>query len=206
MANNVYGSADGPVLPVILEGPGSALLGAAVTNKKGFEKSLERGDLWVLHPTSGRLISIASGRPAALQDRGAFYLASFGADADTGSISKALEALRASDAAAQVEGIAGPAEALREKSSNTNNILGNLEKLIKSRKIELPEGSYTSHLFSKGEDKIRKKAGEEAIELLLARTDNELVSEAADFLYHLLVLFVEKGIPFGKVLEELERR
>ena len=89
---------------------------------------------------------------------------------------------------------------------NGEQVLFDLEQLIRSRKQSMPEGSYTTHLFTKGEDKIRKKAGEEAIELLLAKTDQELVSESADFLYHLLVLCVEKSIPLQAIIDELASR
>jgi phosphoribosyl-AMP cyclohydrolase / phosphoribosyl-ATP pyrophosphohydrolase len=87
--------------------------------------------------------------------------------------------------------------------------LGILEKLIAllaERKKELPEGSYTTHLFSSGPDKIRKKTGEEAVELILARDQDEIVSEAADLVYHMMVLFAALDIPFNEVLAELTKR
>ena len=70
----------------------------------------------------------------------------------------------------------------------------------------MPEGSYTTHLFEKGEEKIRKKTGEEAIELLLARERSDIVYEAADLIYHMMVLLEVKEIPIGEVLGELESR
>ncbi len=88
-----------------------------------------------------------------------------------------------------------------------DNILFKLEKIIKARKEELPEKSYTAHLFEKGEDKILKKLGEEAIELILAAKSNEnIIEECADLLYHLLVLFVYKDIKFNNVFLELYKR
>ena len=71
------------------------------------------------------------------------------------------------------------------------------------------EGSYTNYLFDKGLDKILKKVGEEATEVVIAAKNEdpqELVYETADVLYHLLVLLVEKGVPYEAILEELASR
>ena len=84
-----------------------------------------------------------------------------------------------------------------------------LLQIIKSRKAEMPEGSYTTYLFSKGLDKILKKIGEESAETIIAaknRSKSELMMESADLLYHLLVLFVNEGLEIEEVLGELEKR
>ena len=73
-------------------------------------------------------------------------------------------------------------------TTDVGAVIDHVATVIRERRRTMPEGSYTTHLFQKGEAKIRKKAGEEAIELLLARDRGELISEAADFIYHLLVL------------------
>ena len=70
----------------------------------------------------------------------------------------------------------------------------------------MPEGSYTTHLFSTGRDKIRKKIGEEAVEVILAATNEELRSEAADLIYHLMVLLEAEGMRFESVVDELALR
>ena len=73
----------------------------------------------------------------------------------------------------------------------------------------MPEGSYTTYLFSKGIDKILKKIGEESAETIIAaknRSKAELASESADLLYHLLVLFINEGLEVDEVLAELEKR
>ena len=75
--------------------------------------------------------------------------------------------------------------------------LEELYAIIKGRKETPKEGSYTNYLFDKGLDKILKKVGEEA---------TELVYETADVLYHLLVLLVEKGVSYEAILEELASR
>ena len=72
-----------------------------------------------------------------------------------------------------------------------------LVEVIKTRKAEMPEGSYTTYLFSKGLDKILKKIGEESAETIIAaknQSRSELTLESADLLYHLLVLFVNEGL------------
>jgi phosphoribosyl-AMP cyclohydrolase / phosphoribosyl-ATP pyrophosphohydrolase len=84
-----------------------------------------------------------------------------------------------------------------------------LVEVIKARKVEMPEGSYTTYLFSKGLDKILKKIGEESAETIIAaknQTKSELTMESADLLYHLLVLFVNEGLEVENVLGELDKR
>jgi phosphoribosyl-ATP pyrophosphohydrolase/phosphoribosyl-AMP cyclohydrolase len=88
-------------------------------------------------------------------------------------------------------------------------ILGELEELIASREAERPEGSYTTYLFEKGVDKILKKVGEEAAEVIIAaknRSQEELRYEASDLIFHLLVLLREQKLPLDQVLTELQRR
>lgn len=81
--------------------------------------------------------------------------------------------------------------------------------LVADRKANPAEGSYTSYLFEKGDDKILKKVGEECTEVVIAAKNNdtgELVYEIADLAYHTLVLMVQKGIGVPEILEELARR
>ena len=88
-------------------------------------------------------------------------------------------------------------------------ILNRLLEVIKRRKAEMPEGSYTAYLFSRGTDKILKKVGEEAAETIIAaknKSKPELTTESADLLYHLLVLFVNEGLELDDILNELGRR
>lgn len=74
--------------------------------------------------------------------------------------------------------------------------LKQLQDLIDSRKIEMPEGSYTTKLFEKGINKIAQKVGEEAVELVIESKDENddlFLNEAADLIYHLFVLLSAKG-------------
>ena len=81
--------------------------------------------------------------------------------------------------------------------------------IIMSRKNNPKEGSYTNYLFDKGIDKILKKVGEEATEIVIAAKNpdpEEIKYEIADFLYHMMVMMVDKGITWEEVLEELSQR
>jgi len=84
-----------------------------------------------------------------------------------------------------------------------------LAEVIKDRKQEKTEGSYTAYLFTKGKDKILKKVGEECAEVIIAAKNSSLEEiryEAADLFYHLLVLFEEMGLNLTEIAEELNAR
>jgi len=84
-----------------------------------------------------------------------------------------------------------------------------LQKLIHKRKEEMPEDSYTTSLFNAGINKIAQKVGEEAVELVIESKDSNeelFLNEAADLLYHLLVLFTAKGKDIKDVVSVLEQR
>ena len=87
--------------------------------------------------------------------------------------------------------------------------LSSLMELIKGRKINKQEGSYTTYLFEKGIDKILKKVGEESTEVIIAGKANdkaETIYEIGDLVYHVLVLMVEMGISIDDVMKELKSR
>ncbi len=116
----------------------------------------------------------------------------------------------------------GPACHTGEYSCFHNEILNNesveeesgavmeeLFAIVSDRKANPKEGSYTNYLFEKGIDKILKKVGEETAEVIIAAKNpgtDELRYEAADLLYHLTVLFCEKGLLPGEVFKELKSR
>ncbi|MFC4617631.1 bifunctional phosphoribosyl-AMP cyclohydrolase/phosphoribosyl-ATP diphosphatase HisIE [Camelliibacillus cellulosilyticus] len=94
-------------------------------------------------------------------------------------------------------------------NENRYDILNELQALIANREKERPSGAYTTYLFDKGIDKILKKVGEEATEVVIAaknRSHDELKWEAADLIYHLLVLLQEQKLPFDDVLDVLRDR
>ena len=81
--------------------------------------------------------------------------------------------------------------------------------IIKDRKENPKEGSYTNYLFDKGVDKILKKLGEESTEIVIAAKNpdpEEIKYEISDFLYHCMVLMVEKGVTWEDITQELSQR
>jgi len=87
--------------------------------------------------------------------------------------------------------------------------LQELEQLLYERKEDMPKGSYTSKMFKKGLDKIAQKMGEEAVETVIAsknRGKKETINEAADLLFHLMLLLAQKQIPLHKVVKTLRKR
>ena len=84
-----------------------------------------------------------------------------------------------------------------------------LYRLLEERRDQRPEGSYTTYLFEKGLDKILKKVGEEATEVIIAgakRDKEETVYEISDLAYHVMVLMIELGISVEDITKELEKR
>ncbi|HRH46692.1 MAG TPA: bifunctional phosphoribosyl-AMP cyclohydrolase/phosphoribosyl-ATP diphosphatase HisIE [Pyrinomonadaceae bacterium] len=95
------------------------------------------------------------------------------------------------------------------ETNETDNFLFELEKVIQLRKLEPAETSYTSKLFAKGINKVAQKVGEEAVELVIEAKDNNddlFKNEAADLLYHLIVLLAAKNIDLKDVIEVLKQR
>lgn len=87
--------------------------------------------------------------------------------------------------------------------------VGALVSMLKGRKMEPKEGSYTSYLFEKGLDKILKKIGEESTEVIIAakgEDHRETVYEIADLFYHVLTLMIEMGISTDEIIRELSSR
>jgi phosphoribosyl-ATP pyrophosphohydrolase len=84
-----------------------------------------------------------------------------------------------------------------------------LEDVLRKRKSDLPDKSYTAELFRDGIDRILKKIGEEAGEVIIAAKNNdekELIHEIADLLFHLEVLLIEKGMSLETIARELQKR
>ena len=89
------------------------------------------------------------------------------------------------------------------------DILRELYSVIQDRKEHPVEGSYTNYLFDKGTDKISKKLGEEAVEVVIAASQRDrkaTIQEIADLEYHLLVLMADRGITLDDVETELRSR
>ncbi len=98
---------------------------------------------------------------------------------------------------------------MAEPGSPTPDTLARLEAVIAARSSADPDSSYVAKLNARGVAKIAQKLGEEAVETVIAAMAGDragLVGEAADLLFHLLVLLDAKGVPLAEVLAELDRR
>lgn len=96
-----------------------------------------------------------------------------------------------------------------EEAGNPLQVFEEVYDVIKDRKLHPKEGSYTNYLFDKGIDKILKKLGEEATEIVIAAKNpnaNEVKYEISDFLYHMMVLMAEKNISWEEITAELASR
>jgi len=96
-----------------------------------------------------------------------------------------------------------------ETSPTAAGMLEELARVVTSRAAAAPEESYTARLLAKGPDQVLKKIGEEATEVVLAarvQTDERLVEESADLLYHLLLALHMRAVPLARVMDELRNR
>jgi phosphoribosyl-ATP pyrophosphohydrolase/phosphoribosyl-AMP cyclohydrolase len=103
----------------------------------------------------------------------------------------------------------GSKSCFNEVDENNSVFLDYLFKLVKQRKIEMPEKSYTTHLFERGSDRIIQKVGEEAVETVIAaknRDRNEIVNEVSDLFFHILVMLAEQGIELSEIVGNLQQR
>jgi phosphoribosyl-ATP pyrophosphohydrolase/phosphoribosyl-AMP cyclohydrolase len=190
--------ADGLIPAIVQDGRTKQVLTLAYMNRESLEKTLETGETWFFSrsrqalwhkgATSGHTQKVIAVSRDCDQDALLIQVEPRGPACHTGSVSC----------------FGGEADKPEPES-----ILAQLETVIAERQQERPEGSYTTYLFDKGIDKILKKVGEEAAEVIIAAKNEgqaELRYEAADLLYHLLVLLREKNLPFGNVLAELRER
>ena len=100
-------------------------------------------------------------------------------------------------------------EVLQNSEMSQKELIESLYDLIKDRKNNPKQGSYTNYLFEKGLDKILKKVGEESAEVIIAAKNeakDEIVYEISDLIYHVLVLMVNSNVTIEDVLEELKGR
>ncbi|WP_312092694.1 bifunctional phosphoribosyl-AMP cyclohydrolase/phosphoribosyl-ATP diphosphatase HisIE [Niallia sp.] len=182
------------------------VLTLAYMNKESLEKSLQTGEtwfysrsrqeLWHKGATSGNTQQIVEIKYDCDQDALVVFINPNGPACHNGTTSCFVESIYQNKEAV-------------ETTSADYQILANLENIIEERDIDRPEGTYTTYLFEKGVDKILKKVGEEAAEVIIAaknRDAEELKWEASDLLYHLFVLLREQKLPFSEILQVLKDR
>jgi len=201
------------IKPVVIRTRQGKIKDVCLMNQKSYTKSIEQNRLWVLHRDTGRVLPYeAEFQLLGIKSQASWFEAVIeGEEAPQGEADSSplfentVEAPAVTRRSASVSGNK-TAFPQTEDSDNCGFILSQLEHIIRERYQSMPEGSYTSHLFSSGPEKIRKKTGEEAIELILADTPERLIYEAADFLYHLAVLLVSEGLSYEQICIELQRR
>ena len=102
-----------------------------------------------------------------------------------------------------------PEQSFDDSTESLGSLLDGLYSLIATRKAERPEGSYTTKLFDEGLKRILAKVDEESQETIVAgreESDQRLIEETSDLLYHLLVLLVQRGVTLDQIRDELAKR
>lgn len=201
-------NADGLVPAVVQDALSKEVLMLAYMNKESLRLSLESGRTWFWSRSRNELWNkgATSGHTQRIESL------SYDCDGDT-LLVKVVQQGPACHTGAYscFYRSAEPAEGEQQAQAEADRFgpLSRLEATIAQRDAERPEGAYTTYLFNKGVEKILKKVGEESAEVIIAamkRDGKELRGEAADLIFHLMVLLREQGIPFDDVLEELEFR
>ena len=160
--------------------------------------SRSRGTLWLKGETSGHVQRIVEIRLDCDGDAVLYRAEQQGPACHTGARTCFSEV---------IQGAGDQAEGVSEDPGG--HVLSRLAATIASRAVDRPGGSYTAKLLAEGVGRISQKLGEEAVEVVVAANsedDERLASEAADLLYHLLVLLQARGVPLNAVWQELERR
>ncbi len=207
------------LIPVIaVDFYNNQVLMLAYANREAIEKTLETGyahywsrsrkRLWKKGEISGNLQKIKQILFDCDEDAVIYKVEQIGAACHTNHRSCFYREFYR-DRVREIEPTIGDFKGIIYKPKNNENILSQLYELLQQRKKELPENSYTAKLFKGGVDKIAKKIGEEASEVIIAlknSSQSEIVYEAADLIFHLLVALAKSDIPPEAVLEELRRR
>ena len=197
-------NSDGMVPVIVQDYKTDAVLMLAYMNKEAYEKTLSTGkmtywsrsrdELWIKGDTSGHYQYVKSLTADCDKDTILAKVSQVGAACHTGSYSCFFHSIMEKEDA---------------KASNPLKVFEDVFAVIQDRKVNPKEGSYTNYLFDKGIDKILKKLGEEATEIVIAAKNpnpNEIKYEISDFLYHMMVLMAEKNITWEEIIEDLAKR
>lgn len=197
-------NSDGHVTVVVQDYKTDEVLMVAYMNEEAFTRTVQTGkmtyysrsrnQLWLKGETSGHYQYVKSLTADCDYDTILAKVSQVGAACHTGSKTCFFNEIVSKD--------------LKEKA-NPLKVFEEVMGVIEDRKIHPKEGSYTNYLFEKGIDKILKKLGEEATEIVIAAKNpnaNEIKYEIADFLYHMMVLMAEKGVTWEEITTELANR
>jgi len=214
-------SADGLIPCVVVDAENKEVLMLAYMNQEALKLTLEtkqmtyysrsRKCLWVKGETSGNTQKLVSLKIDCDQDTLVATVEQTGPACHNGTRTCFDTSLYLDErfAGSNTERFAESyTESSTQKGWENLQILKELSATIAERRLNPVTGSYTNYLLDKGLDKILKKVGEEATETIIGAKNSpeEMVSETADLLYHLLVLYENRGVEFTRVLETLVRR
>lgn len=187
---------DGLIPAIIQDANSKQVLMLGYMNEEALEKtkstgrvtffSRSKGRLWTKGETSGNFLEVRELRVDCDADTLLVYVEPVGPVCHTGTDT-----------------------CFAEDNRSKTFFIDNLRKTIKDRKNNPSDGSYTASLFAKGINKVAQKVGEEAVEIVIeSKDDNKelFLGEAADLLFHYLVLLEAKGYELDEVMEELMRR
>jgi len=187
---------NGLIPAVVVDYKTDIVLMLGFMNKESLEKTIEtnlvtfysrtRKELWTKGETSGNYLRLIEIKPDCDNDSLLIYAEPDGNTCHTGSYS-----------------------CFNIDKSGSIKFLAQLAEIIKERKRNLPENSYTTKLFKEGENRIIQKFGEESVEVMIAAKNNnreEIINEASDLIYHLFVLLEEKEIKLSEISSNLEKR
>ena len=196
-------NSDGMVPVIVQDYKTDQVLMLAYMNEEAYNKTLETGkmtyfsrsrnELWIKGETSSHYQFVKALYADCDKDTILASVKQIGAACHTGSYSCFFNEIAKTD----------------YDKKNPQKVLDEVFDVIKDRKVNPRQGSYTNYLFDKGIDKILKKVGEEATEIVIAAknpNDNEIVYEMSDFLYHMMVLMAEKNVSWEDITDELSRR
>lgn len=196
-------NSDGHVTVVVQDYKTDEVLMVAYMNEAAYNMTLKTGkmtyysrsrnELWVKGDTSGHYQYVKSLTADCDKDTILAKVSQIGAACHTGSHSCFFHEIMSKE----------------YEETNPLKVFEQVFEVIKDRKIHPKEGSYTNYLYDKGIDKILKKLGEEATEIVIAAKNpnaNEVKYEIADFLYHMMVLMAEKNVTWEEITSELARR
>ena len=198
---NLKFNEQGLIPAVVQDAQTKEVLTIAYMNEESLQKTIEtnetwfysrsRNELWHKGATSGNTQQVVSIKADCDQDALVIEVVPAGPACHNGTSSCFTESI------------------VENPRPGSVAILPQLVEVIKQREIDMPEGAYTTYLFEKGIDKICKKVGEEATEVVIGaknRDKEEVKWESADLMYHLLVLLQEQKVDLYEVLEVLQKR
>ncbi len=190
------------LLPVVIQDAASGrILTLAWASREAVERTVETGETWLWSRSRSELWH--KGATSGNTQRVRAVLADCDADALVYQVNPEGPACHTGEESCFFETVSGEAPAM------LGALLAHLYEVAEDRKANRPEGSYTTYLFDKGLDKICKKIGEEATEVVIALKNGEpepIADEAADLLYHLVVGLSAAGLDLEAVASALGKR